>query len=151
MNDIELFLAHAIQLERDAARRFEDLTEAMKMAGNGEVQALFSRLGALSRMHLKQAMKRAGYRDVPEMAPGEFQWPEGVTPEAAGWTGVDGSLDALAALALAQAGERSGHAYYLAIAEQTSDPEVRHMAQEFATEEAAHVRELDRWIQRMAS
>ena len=37
MDDVNLFLAHAIQLERDAARRFEDLMHSMQTAGNREV------------------------------------------------------------------------------------------------------------------
>ena len=151
MNDIELFLAHAVQLERDAARRFEDLTHAMQTVGNREVEALFRRLGTLSRRHLKQAMKRAGFREIPRLSAEEFQWPEGVTPEAAGWRGVDDAIDAVGALEVALAGERSGRDYYAAIAERSPDPEVRRAAREFAAEEAAHVQELERWIQRVAS
>jgi rubrerythrin len=151
MEEIELFLAHAIQLERDAARRFEDLMHSMQTAGNGEVERLFGRLGEFSRLHLKDAMARGGFRTLPELGPGEFQWPDGVTPEAAGWQGVDSSLDVLGALQVALAGERSGWAYYQAIAAATHDPEVARMAESFALEEAQHVSELERWIARFAS
>jgi rubrerythrin len=151
MDDVELFLAHAIQLERDAARRFEDLMHSMVTAGNREVENLFRRLGEFSRIHLKEAMARGGFRTLPELAPGEFRWPDGVTPEAAGWLGVDSNLDVLAALQVALAGERSGWAYYEAIARDTKDPEVARMAALFAREEAQHVSELERWVARFVS
>lgn len=151
MDDVNLFLAHAIQLERDAARRFEDLMHSMRTVGNREVEGLFRRLGDFSRQHLKAAMARGGFRTLPELAPADFQWPEGVTPEAAGWHGVDDGLDVVGALRVALAGERSGHDYYDAIAMSSGDPEVVRMARSFAQEEAQHVSELERWIARFAS
>jgi hypothetical protein len=93
-------------------------------------------------------MSRGGFRTLPELSPEDFQWPEGVTPEAAGWRGVDYELDVLGALQVALEGERSGFAYYDAIAKNTSDPEVAHMARSFAEEEAQHVSELERWVAR---
>jgi rubrerythrin len=150
IDDIDLFLAHAAQLERDAARRFEDLMHSMQTAGNREVEALFRRLAELSRKHLQAATARGGFRSLPELSPADFQWPEGVTPEAAGWHGVDYELDVMGALELALAGERSGHAYYEAVLRGTRDPEVARMAQSFTDEEAQHVAELQQWIARFA-
>lgn len=148
MDDVDLFLAHAAQLERDAARRFEDLMHSMQTTGNREVEALFRRLAELSRRHLKAAVARSGFRNLPELSPAEFQWPQGVTPEAAGWHGVDYELDVRGALQLALAGERSGHAYYEAVLRGTRDPEVASMARSFTDEEAQHVAELEQWIAR---
>jgi hypothetical protein len=145
------FLAHAIQLERDAARRFEDLMYAMQTAGNRKVEALFRRLGELSRMHLKSAIARSGFHELPQLSAEDLQWPDGITPEAAGWHGVDESLDVTGALQLALDGERCGHAYYAAIAGSSTDPEVVRMATSFASEEAQHVSELEKWLQRYAS
>jgi rubrerythrin len=146
MEDVSLFLAHAIQLERDAARRFEDLAHSMQTAGSSDVEKLFRRLGEFSRRHLEAAMARGGFRDLPTVPLSEFEWPDDVTPEAASWRGVDDALDVRSALELALAGERSGHAYYDSIAKRTGDPEVARMARSFAQEEAQHVAELERWI-----
>ncbi|HET9934386.1 MAG TPA: ferritin family protein [Polyangiaceae bacterium] len=148
MENLQVFLAHAVQLERDAARRFEDLMHSMHSAGNYEVEALFRRLGEFSRSHLKAAMARSGFQVLPVLAPGEFQWPEGTSPEAAGWRGVDGALDVTGALELALEGEESGMRFYEAIARTSSNPEVTHLAREFADEEWGHVTELRRWIAR---
>lgn len=148
MDDIKLFLAHAIRVERDAARRYDELMHAMRSIGNRDVEELFSRLGELSRMHLTDAMERGGFRDVPNLGPDEFQWPDGVSPEAVSWAGVDDQIDVAGALQAALAGEQSGRDYYAAMAKNSPDPEVRQMAQQFADEESEHVAELERWIAR---
>jgi len=146
MNDVESFLAHAIQLEREAARRYEELRAAMQTEGNADLKAFFARMAHFSRKHLAEAQERGGFRSLPAMAPEEFAWPEGTSPETAEWAGVDAQMDALDALQLALASERRGHAYYAAIAATTPDAELSHLAGEFAAEEAQHVVELEKLI-----
>jgi rubrerythrin len=146
MNDVERFLAHAVMLEREAARRYEDLAAAMQTEGNRELKVFFARMAHYSRLHLAQASARAGFRDLPPLAAHEFEWPDGTSPETADWVGVDAQMDARAALDLALDGERRGHAYYAAMAASTQDAELRHLAGEFAAEEAEHVAELEKLI-----
>ena len=146
MNDVETFLAHAIQLEREAARRYEELSASMATDGNPELKEFFTRMARFSRMHLADAVARGGFREIPVLAPHEFQWPDGVAPEVAEWAGVDGLMDARAALLLAMDSEQRGHAYYAAVAASTNDPELRALAREFADEEAEHLAELEKLI-----
>jgi rubrerythrin len=146
LNIVELFLAHAVQLERDAARRYEDLAASMSTGGNRELKTFFERMAGFSRKHLAEASARAGFREMPDLRPDEYQWPDGTAPETAAWAGVDALMSADEALELALASERRGHAYYAAIAVTSQDPEVRTLAVQFAEEEAAHVRELEKWI-----
>lgn len=148
MDDIYVFLAHAVRLETDSARRFEELAQAMETGGNREVQQFFSRMARLSRLHLAEAKARSGFRPLPDLAPDQFQWPEGVSPESARWEGVDPLMSVGDALRLALESERAGHAFYAAIAAQCSNPRVKASADEFSAEEAEHVAELERWIQR---
>lgn len=151
MDDVNSFLVHAIQLENDAARRYEDLKNQMQTEGNKDVQDLFGRLGEFSRLHLSQVMARGGFRDLPKLSPQEFKWPKGVSPEALGWEGVDASLDVRAALDLALLAERSGQRFYAGVAAETKDAEVRQLASEFAVEESGHVAELEKWIARVTA
>lgn len=146
MNSVETFLAHAVQLEREAARRYEELAAAMGTEGNQALAQFFTRMAHYSRKHLAEAMSRGGFRKLPPLAPHEFEWPDGTAPETAGWEGVDAMMGAQEALQLALDGERRGHAYYLAIATSTADPELRAIAGEFAAEEAEHVRELEKLL-----
>jgi rubrerythrin len=146
MNDVETFLAHAIALEREAARRYEELSAAMQTDGNAELRSFFSRMAHYSRKHLAEAVARGGFRDLPTMAADDYDWPEGTSPETAEWAGVDAQMDAGDALQLALGSERRGHAYYAAIAATAQDQELRAIAGEFADEEAQHVIELERLI-----
>lgn len=146
MNSIERFLVHAIELEREAARRYEELAESMTTHGNRELREFFSRMAYFSRKHLAEAQARGGFRELPRVRAGEFEWPDGTAPETAEWAGVDPLMSSLDALQLALAGERRGHAYYAAIAVTSGDPDVRIIAAQFAEEEAAHVGELERRI-----
>jgi rubrerythrin len=151
MEDINLFLAHAVELEREAARRYEELADGMRTCGSIKVEKFFRQMAAFSRKHLTLAMERGGFRRLPALAPDDYVWPDGVSPEQFDWIGVDGMLDASSALLLALDGERRGHAFYADIAATTTDPEVRAMAREFAEEEAEHVAELEKWIGRYAA
>lgn len=144
MNAVERFLAHAVQLEREAARRYEELAAAMSTEGNAELAQFFARMAYYSRKHLAEAMARGGFRKLPPLAPHEFDWPDGTAPETAAWAGVDALMSPRDALHLALDGERRGHAYYLAIATSTTDPELRTLATQFADEESEHVRELEK-------
>ena len=146
MNSVERFLAHAIALEREAARRYEELAAAMGTEGNRELKDFFGRMAHYSRLHLAVATARGGFRELPVIAPADFEWPDGTAPETAGWAGVDAQMGPRDALLLALDGERSGHAYYAAVAATTADAELRAIATEFASEEAEHVRELEKLI-----
>jgi rubrerythrin len=146
MNNVEVFLAHAIQLEREAARRYEELSHAMGSDGNAQLKEFFTRMAHFSRLHLADAMARGGFRDIPVLRPEQFQWPDGIAPEVADWVGVDAFMDVRSALALALDSEQRGHAYYAAVAASTLDPELKALATEFADEEAGHLAELQKLI-----
>ena len=146
MNDVERFLVHAIALESEAARRYEELAAAMQTDGNAELRRFFARMAHFSRLLLADAKARGGFRDLPKLRPDEYEWPEGIAPETADWAGVDAMMDTGAALELALAGERRGHAYYAAVAALAQDAELAAIAREFASEEAQHVAELEKLV-----
>lgn len=151
MDNIDVFLAHAVELEREAARRHEELAESMRTASNTEVESFFRQMAVFSRKHLAQAMERGGFHHLPAIPAENFSWPDGVSPEQFDWIGVDTMMDVNSALEIALEGERRGHAFYVHISAITRDPEVRAMAHEFADEEAEHVIELEKWIARYAA
>src|SRR6516225_2255049 len=104
MEEIQLFLAHAIQLEREAAHGYDELRAMMQSAGNKEVAAFFGEMATFARRHLEDAMQRGGFREIPQMDWREYRWPGGVSPEAPSWEGVDAQMDVQAALLVALAG-----------------------------------------------
>lgn len=144
MDSIHTFLAHAIRLEAAAAQRSDELADAMQTWGNKEVEAFFRQMAEFSRLHLKEAMSRAGYRQFSELPEDGYEWPDGVPPESADWWGVDGLMGIEHAIEMALEGERRGLAYYEHIARSTSSERVRAMAEEFVAEEREHVEELEK-------
>lgn len=140
MDDIHFFLAHAIALEQDSARRYEELAEGMRTLGSAEVAAFFGQMAHYSRLHLADAMARGGFHHPPTLQASDYRWPDGCSPEAAAWAGVDAFMDVPGALALALDGETRSCQYYQWVADDTRNPRVRDMAQAFAEEEAEHVR-----------
>lgn len=146
MQTVEEFLAHAIQLETEAALRFGQLADAMASAGNQEVSKLFRRLAHYSQLHLADAKARAGFRNLPALLEADYQWPDIESPEAAAIWAADPFIGREQALQVALAAERAGLAYYSDMLHATQDPEILAFAKEFAEEESQHVAELERWI-----
>jgi rubrerythrin len=146
MESVEIFLAHTVRLEQEAALRFEQLADAMQTAGNREVAQLFKRLAHFSRLHLADATARSGFREVPELGPLEFDWPDIESPETAAIWAADPFIGCEEALQVALNAETAGLNFYRNILDNTDDPEIRRFAQEFVAEEGQHVAELDRWL-----
>ena len=146
MDSVEEFLAYAIKLEEDAALRFGQLAEAMATGGNVEVGKLFRRLSDYSRLHLKDARERAGFRNLPQMLTADYQWPDIESPEVAAIWATDPLIGREQALGVALEAECAGLAYYQKILDSTNDPEIKAMAMEFVAEEKEHVAELQRWL-----
>lgn len=146
MYSVEVFLAHSIKLEQEAALRFAQLADAMQTAGNVEVSGLFRRLAEYSRLHLSDAQARAGYRKLPQLEESDYQWPNIESPETAAIWAADPLLGREQALLVALEAESAGLAYYQSVLESSDDPEVKLFAEEFAGEESQHVAELKRWL-----
>ena len=146
MQTVEEFLAHAIQLEREAADRFGQLAIAMETSGNRAVAKLFAQLCEYSRLHLADAQARAGFRTIPKLTPDQFSWPDSESPESAAIWAADPLIGPDEALETALAAETAGLDYYASVLDTASDPEIIAFAREFVDEEAGHVAELKRWI-----
>ena len=144
MNSVQTFLAHAIRLESAAAQRSDELADAMQTWGNREVEAFFRKMAEYSRLHLQEAMARAGFRQVAELPADGYEWPDGVDPESPDWWGVDGMMGIEQAIENALEGEKRGLAYYEGVAAGTSNMKLKALAEEFAAEEREHVAELER-------
>ena len=147
MNSVQAFLAHAIRLESAAAQRSDELADAMQTWGNREVEAFFREMAEHSREHLKEAMARAGFRQMTELPADGYDWPDDVEPESPDWWGVDGLMGIEQAIENALAGEQRGLDYYESVAAGTSKMKLKALAEEFAAEEREHVAELDKVLQ----
>lgn len=151
MNSVEEFLVYAARLEQEAALRFDELADAAQSFGNAEVSDFFRQMAEYSRMHLEEARKRGGFRDLPAIASGEFQWDGLESPEAAAIWAADPLMDVATALDVALDAEMRGLDFYQKVLAATDDPEIKAMAAEFVEEEGEHVAAIKRWIARSAA
>ncbi len=148
MNDLRLFLSHAVALEGDAAERYHELNEALDTHNNREVAELFQRMEHYSNLHLAEARERAeALGGVIRLKPWEFQWGHAESPESAEMEASHYLMTPHHALKLALAAENSAHAFYDGVRAVTTHPKVRVLAGEFAEEEAGHAAELERWLE----
>jgi rubrerythrin len=140
------FLAHAIALEHEAAERYLELADMMEAHRNDAVSALFRDMVHYSRLHHDSIVERARGVTLPHLRSWEYRWTR--PPEAGGEEAFDYTLDAYTALRYARENEVRGMDYYTQVGTHASDPEVKRLAAEFASEEAEHVDALDEWLAR---
>jgi rubrerythrin len=140
------FLAHAIALEEEAAERYLELADMMEAHRNDPVSAIFRDMNRYSRLHGEAVRARAGGEPLPKLRSWEYRWSS--PPEVGGEEGFDYMLEPYNALRYARANEIRAMEYYRTVAEETTIPEVRRLATEFAAEEQEHVAALEKWIAR---
>lgn len=143
---VEDFLAHAVALESEVAERYEDLAQSMEVHNNPDVAEVFHRLARASDKHAGEMRLRAGGVELPVVAPWEFAWGGGEAPETPSMDGTHYLMTPYHALDLARSAEIEAQNFYTAVAENSSNSEVKKMAFEFAYEEAEHVHLVNKWI-----
>jgi rubrerythrin len=132
-------LAYALEIEREATARYEELADQMEVHHNGEVAALFHRLAGYEREHAQEIEQRIGMLDLPVLAEWEYRWVDSESPEAAPYDGAHYLMTARQALELALINERRARDFYEALATTLTDPEARALAAIFVDEERQHV------------
>eukprot|EP01037_Dinobryon_pediforme_P023307 gene23307-24709_t len=75
------FYGYAVKVEEDAAVHFDTLAKAMEDVGNDDVAKLFHQLAGFSRLHLAEAVARAGKVSPTIEIPPDYVWPDHATPE----------------------------------------------------------------------
>ena len=138
------FLAHAVALEHEAADRYLELADMMEAHRNDAVSAVFRDMTRFSQLHHDEIKARVGAIELPQLKSWEYRWRS--PPEVGGEEGFDYMIEAYNALKYARANELRAMQYYRSVAGESTDPEVRRLATEFADEETEHVAALDQWI-----
>jgi rubrerythrin len=147
IDEVPIFLAHAVRLELDAAETYDRLALQMEERANVAVAELFRRFAGYSYRHLREARAQAASEPGGErhLAPNEFSWPDGRSPETPQPLDLY-RLTVRGALEMALDTERRACDFYAAVAGQTCCEHVQELAQAFAEEEAEHVVALERWL-----
>jgi rubrerythrin len=151
MTEIQAFVESAVDLERSAGLRYEELADAITGLEAAEVVSFLREQAVICRQHMQQANSWQHFRngwDGTDQTDSPY-WPpvDNVAPIAAFrpnhdalplWA-ADGFLPIGDAMAIALEVEESARVFCARVAESTTDPDVRRLAVELAKEEAAHV------------
>ncbi|XKG61031.1 ferritin family protein [Caenispirillum salinarum] len=137
----EDLFAVATAMEREAARRYDQLAERMDDIDVPDLAALFRRLKAMESEHEEGIQAWASRAEVEPEQRLSFTWDmaEGIAEAALADAGGAESLTSYKALQLAVRNEERAFAFYANVAAKSSDPTVREYAERMADEELHHV------------
>lgn len=137
----EDLFAVATAMEREAARRYDQLAERMDDIDVPDLAALFRRLKAMESEHEEGIQAWATRAEVAPEQRLTFTWDmaEGIGETALADAGGAESLTSYKALQLAVRNEERAFAFYANVAAKSSDSTVREYAERMADEELHHV------------
>jgi rubrerythrin len=121
----ELYV-HAIAMEREAAKRYAELSRRMQDEGNGEVARLFARLAAHESEHLAALRRRTFGVELPPLE-ADYSWRG---------SGVSSPHQALG---IALRAEKGAKAFFEQAQRVAEDPGLRALAREMVAEESEHI------------
>ena len=84
--------------------------------------------------------------DLGELPIVDYQWTSPEGPETGDFGNLHYLMSPREALLLARHNEEKAAAYFAELAEQITNPEVKSMAQEMASEEREHVQLVEKWL-----
>jgi Rubrerythrin len=139
----ELF-AHALSLEHEAAKRFEELERYLRDAGMEQIADELGSIGKEEREQYEVLALGASGRNLPKVSPWEY---------AAHFLGPQADVaraprSVREALALAIAIERRTQNFYIDVAENAADDAMCALATEMAVDESRHIARLERLLAR---
>ncbi|MDV7339405.1 ferritin family protein [Terasakiella sp. A23] len=148
IGSVEELLAHSLTMETEAADRYREIADSMETHNNPEVAKLFNLLAGYADKHAAEMQELAQGRDLPHIAPWDFVWEDGDSPEAADTFQTHYKMTPYHVLQLALKVEQGAHDFYSKISKDSTNEDVIKMAAEFADEEQEHVELLNEWVGR---
>jgi rubrerythrin len=131
--------AHALAMEREAAKRFAELEQLMRDTGIEHLAEEFGKIGREEKEQYELLALGTAGRELPEVGGWEYSW-HFLGPEA---DRVETPTNAREAIAFALRTERRTQHFYGDVAESALDEAVRAFAAEMAADERRHVLRLE--------
>jgi len=142
--DLNELYAHAIVVEREAAKRFVELERYMRDAGMDHIADEFESIGKEEREQYELLAVGTCGREMPKLSPWEYA-PHFLGPQA---DVVRAPRSVREALTLAIAIERRTQNFYVDVAEHTTDDTMCALAADMAADESRHLARLERLLAR---
>jgi rubrerythrin len=138
------FYAHALAIEREAAKCYRRFQEHFADRGEEVLAGLCGNLAHFEEDHHRLLVERAGKLKLPELPPERYRWLESGSPEAADCEVVFRLATPRELLEIALKAERGAKRFFEWVAGTTANGEIHALAEEMASEEAEHVQ----WVTR---
>ena len=148
IDTVASLLAHAHQLEAEAAERYADLAQQMQARRRPDLAEFFHKMAAIEQKHASKVDEMAENLELPRMAPWEYGWSDTEGPETTPLSAMDGIVTPNQALRQAMENEERAVRFFEDVAEVTNDATVREMAATLAEEEREHIGLLEQWLAR---
>jgi rubrerythrin len=144
---LEAFMAQALQMELEAAQRYNEFADMMDVHNNPEVSAWFRKMAVIEGKHATHILEQMGWREAPAA---------GAQP-LAGAAAVEGSasdelhylMQPWHVLQLALASEERAEAFFAQLAQLATDEPVRQAALALQQEEHEHAELVRAWLQKV--
>jgi len=144
---IEDLLAHARDMEAEAAERYNDLADQMEVHNNHEVARLFRKLAEIEAKHIAAVEAMGDGLDLPELKPWEHAW-EGESPEAPEGDEVHYLMTPYHVISIALRHEKIAVDFFEGVVANSTDPKLSEAANRLADDERGHVILLEEWLAR---
>ena len=126
--------AHAIAIEREAAKHYSQLAERMADEGRDALAEIFDSLARAEAEHLETLLRRTEGIALPVIAEGQYHWLDAGAPESAAHDLVFRLMTPRQALAIALHAERRAQAFFEHVYWTAVDPALRALAKEMVAE-----------------
>jgi rubrerythrin len=144
IGSVEEFYAHALAIEREAAKCYRRFQEHFADRGEEVLAGLCGNLAHFEEDHHRLLVERAGKLKLPELPPERYRWLESGSPEAADCEVVFRLATPRELFEIALKAERGAKRFFEWVAGTTANGEIHALAEEMASEEAEHVQ----WVTR---
>jgi rubrerythrin len=146
---LEDFMAQALQMELDAAERYNEFADMMETHNNTEVGQWFRKMAVIEGKHATQIMAEMGWKEVPQLAVRVPVFEGFEAPETAPIDEVHYLMRPWHVLQLALANEERAERFFASLASLATVESVRKAALELQQEEAEHVQLVKAWMQKV--
>ena len=142
--DMDSFLAQAVRIEHAAEMIYRRSAELIDAAENPQAVVFFDEMAGYAHKHALQAITRAGDGALNRSL---YLGDNDAEPESLITLPTVGDrIELEGAMRMALEAEKRGLAFYLEVARDASDPDVRILALEFAAEEREHVFAVEKFL-----
>ena len=143
------FMAQALQMELDAAERYNEFADMMETHNNLEVAQWFRRMALVEGKHAHQIMSEMGWSEAPSGLRTAPLLTGLEAPESASDAELHYLMQPWHVLQLALANEQRAERFFAKLASLATVESVRQAALELQQEEAEHIELVQAWLQKV--